>query len=106
MLTSRAFGRLAKLLEALRAHDARIVESLAEQQAPSRYKPGSKDDSGKKTSGSGEGSGGVSAPAKALLKFSTPRDPAGPRRVHQPARPHPRARALAARRGSRRHLRP
>ncbi|MFF9025750.1 DEAD/DEAH box helicase [Streptomyces eurythermus] len=76
MLTSRAFGGLAKLLEALRAHDARIVESLAEQQAPSRYKPVSKDDSGKSTGGSGEGSEGVSAPAKALLKFSTPRDPA------------------------------
>ncbi|WDM16529.1 Helicase associated domain protein [Streptomyces lavenduligriseus] len=76
MLTSRAFGGLAKLLEALRAHDARIVETLAEQQAPSRYKPVSRDESGKSTGGSGEGSGGVSAPAKALLKFSTPRDPA------------------------------
>ncbi|MEE1931186.1 Helicase associated domain protein [Streptomyces sp. TRM 70351] len=76
MLTSRAFGGLAKLLEALRAHDARIVETLAEQQAPSRYKPVSKDESGKSTGGSSEGSGGVSAPAKALLKFSTPRDPA------------------------------
>ncbi|MFI8504495.1 Helicase associated domain protein [Streptomyces sp. NPDC085524] len=76
MLTSRAFGGLAKLLEALRAHDARVVETLAEQQAPSRYKPVSKDDSAKSTGGSGEGSGGVSAPAKALLKFSTPRDPA------------------------------
>lgn len=76
MLTSRAFGGLAKLLEALRAHDARIMESLAEQQAPSRYKPVAKDDSGKSTDGSGEGSGGVSAPAEALLKFSTPRDPA------------------------------
>ncbi|MFF4755210.1 Helicase associated domain protein [Streptomyces sp. NPDC002514] len=76
MLTSRAFGGLAKLVEALRAHDARIVEPLAEQQAPSRYKPVRKDESGKGTGGSGEGSGGVSAPAKALLKFSTPRDPA------------------------------
>lgn len=76
MLTSRAFGGLAKLLEALRAHDARIVEPLAEQQAPSRYKPVSKDASGTSTGGSGEGSGSVSAPAKALLKFSTPRDPA------------------------------
>lgn len=75
MLTSRAFGGLAKLLEALRAHDARIVESLAEQQAPSRYKPVSKDDGGK-SMGGGEGSGDVSVPAKALLKFSTPRDPA------------------------------
>lgn len=76
MLTSRAFGGLAKLLEALRAHDARIVETLAEQQAPSAYKPVSKDESGKSSNGSGDGSGGVSAPAKALLKFSTPRDPA------------------------------
>ncbi|MGC5400826.1 Helicase associated domain protein [Streptomyces sp. DT20] len=76
MLTSRAFGGLAKLLEALRAHDARIVETLAEQQAPSRYKPASKGESGTNTGGSGEGSGGVSAPARALLKFSTPRDPA------------------------------
>ncbi|MFE3559153.1 helicase associated domain-containing protein [Streptomyces sp. NPDC059193] len=76
MLTSRAFGGLAKLLESLRAHDARIVETLAEQQAPSRYKPVSKEASGRSTGGSGEGSGGVSAPATALLKFSTPRDPA------------------------------
>ncbi|MFF1699987.1 Helicase associated domain protein [Streptomyces sp. NPDC058257] len=76
MLTSRAFGGLAKLLEALRAHDARIVENLAEQQAPSRYQPVAKDDSGKSTGGSGDGSGNVSGPAKALLKFSTPRDPA------------------------------
>ncbi|MFF3315847.1 helicase-related protein [Streptomyces sp. NPDC003035] len=75
MLTSRAFGGLAKLLEALRVHDARIVEQLAEQQAPSRYKPVAKDESGK-DGGSGEGAGGVSASAKALLKFSTPRDPA------------------------------
>ncbi|MFK0050092.1 Helicase associated domain protein [Streptomyces sp. NPDC090741] len=72
MLTSRAYGGLAKLLEALRAHDARIVETLAEQQAPSRYKPVRENSS--PTSGNGTGS--VSAPAKALLKFSTPRDPA------------------------------
>ncbi|WP_329282540.1 DEAD/DEAH box helicase [Streptomyces sp. NBC_01451] len=74
MLTSRAFGGLAKLLEALRAHDARIVEQLAEQQAPSRYKPVQKD--AKARQGGENGSGGPSAPAKALLKFSTPRDPA------------------------------
>ncbi|MFD3518608.1 Helicase associated domain protein [Streptomyces sp. NPDC058657] len=76
MLTSRAFGGLAKLLEALRAHDARIVETLAEQQAPSVYKPVAKDESVKSTDGIGEDSEGVSAPARALLKFSTPRDPA------------------------------
>ncbi|MEV2255185.1 Helicase associated domain protein [Streptomyces sp. NPDC050147] len=76
MLTSRAYGGLAKLLEALRAHDTRVVEQLAEQQAPSRYTPVGKDESGISAGGSGEGFSGVSAPAKALLKFSTPRDPA------------------------------
>ncbi|MEU9126399.1 Helicase associated domain protein [Streptomyces sp. NPDC048506] len=75
MLTSRAFGGLAKLLEALRAHDARVVEQLAEQQAPSRYKPVQKESKDKEKGAGGEG-GGPSAPAKALLKFSTPRDPA------------------------------
>ncbi|MFF9272975.1 hypothetical protein [Streptomyces rochei] len=48
MLTPRAFGGLAELLEAL-AHGARIVEALAEQQAPSRYKRVNKDESGKCT---------------------------------------------------------
>ncbi|GHD81079.1 helicase [Streptomyces mirabilis] len=71
MLTSRAYGGLAKLLEALRAHDTRVVEQLAEQQAPSRYKPVQK---GREQGETGES--GASAPAKALLKFSTPRDPA------------------------------
>lgn len=73
MLTSRAFGGLAKLLEALRAHDARIVEQLAQQQAPSRYKPVQEREKGQE--GAVEGRG-VSVPAKALLKFSSPRDPA------------------------------
>ncbi|WP_420716592.1 Helicase associated domain protein [Streptomyces sp. H27-H1] len=76
MLTSRVYGGLAKLLEALRAHDARIVETLAEQQAPSRYTPVNKDGSGRNGNGTGSRSGGVSGPAKTLLKFSTPRDPA------------------------------
>ncbi|AWZ16126.1 DEAD/DEAH box helicase [Streptomyces sp. ICC1] len=75
MLTSRAYGGLAKLLAALRAHDARIVETLAEPQAPSRYKP-STTNSAMNSNGSRDGSRDVSAPAKALLKFSTPRDPA------------------------------
>ncbi|MFE1029952.1 Helicase associated domain protein [Streptomyces sp. NPDC058818] len=75
MLTSRAFGGLAKLLEALREHAPRIVETLAEQQAPSRDKPVAKNDGGKGAGGSGERSEGVSAPAKALLEFSPPRDP-------------------------------
>ncbi|MFI8829341.1 Helicase associated domain protein [Streptomyces sp. NPDC053431] len=76
MLTSRAFGGLAKLLEALRAHDARVVEQLAEQQAPSAYKPASKAAQGQGSRGEGNGSGGPSKPARKLLKFSTPRDPA------------------------------
>ncbi|MEU7039232.1 Helicase associated domain protein [Streptomyces sp. NPDC046237] len=74
MLTSRAYGGLAKLLEALRAHDARVVEALAEQQAPSHSPKGRElGDREEEQPGQWEG---VSTPAKALLKFSTPRDPA------------------------------
>ncbi|WP_229868910.1 DEAD/DEAH box helicase, partial [Streptomyces griseoviridis] len=77
MLTSRAYGGLAELLGALRAHDARVVEQLAEQQAQSRVR-GVQSRSG---SDEGEGEAGdrsdrLSVPARALLKFSTPRDPA------------------------------
>ncbi|MFJ6788262.1 DEAD/DEAH box helicase [Streptomyces angustmyceticus] len=71
MLTSKAYGGLARLLEALRAHDARVVEALAEQQAPSRHRRVSEG-----AGGSGGGLGGVSVSAGALLRFSTPRDPA------------------------------
>ncbi|MFI6063445.1 Helicase associated domain protein [Streptomyces sp. NPDC051286] len=74
MLTSRAYGGLAKLLEALRAHDARIVETLAEQQAPSRSLKGHA--AGEGDEEPGEGWQGVSGAARGLLKFSTPRDPA------------------------------
>ncbi|WP_256363350.1 helicase associated domain-containing protein [Streptomyces sp. TRM70350] len=73
MLTSRAFGGLAKLLEALRAHDARIVEQLAQQQAQSRSTGVQTREKG---TAKGSGEGGASPSAKALLKFSTPRDPA------------------------------
>ncbi|MFI1815174.1 Helicase associated domain protein [Streptomyces sp. NPDC020422] len=76
MLTSRAFGGLAKLLEALRAHDARVVEQLAEQQAQSRVRGVQSRSGGQESRGEGNGSGGPSAPARQLLKFSTPRDPA------------------------------
>ncbi|MEU6104139.1 DEAD/DEAH box helicase [Streptomyces flaveolus] len=77
MLTSRAFGGLAKLLEALRAHDARVVEQLAEQQAQSRVR-GVQSRSGAEGEGAGSDRSdrGLSVPAQALLKFSTPRDPA------------------------------
>ncbi|MFE2095025.1 DEAD/DEAH box helicase family protein, partial [Streptomyces sp. NPDC059460] len=74
MLTSKAYGGLAKLLEALRAHDTRIVEQLAEQQAPSRAPKGRETSSESKEQGAAWA--GVSGSARALLKFSTPRDPA------------------------------
>ncbi|MEW2400247.1 Helicase associated domain protein [Streptomyces sp. NPDC046862] len=74
MLTSRAYGGLAKLLEALRAHDARVVEQLAEQQARSRVS-GVQSRSGEHE-GESDGSDRLSVPARELLKFSTPRDPA------------------------------
>lgn len=77
MLTSRAFGGLAKLLEALRAHDARVVESLAQQQAASRVR-GVQSRSGPQEDevASDRSDCGLSVPARELLKFSTPRDPA------------------------------
>ncbi|MFG2874907.1 Helicase associated domain protein [Streptomyces sp. NPDC048337] len=65
MLTSRAYGDLARLLEALRAHDSRLVEALAQPQAPSRT-----------ASGEAPPASGVRGAAQALLSFSTPRDPA------------------------------
>ncbi|MFE1016703.1 Helicase associated domain protein [Streptomyces sp. NPDC058794] len=78
MLTSRAFGGLAKLLEALRAHDARIVEQLAEQQAQSRVRGVQSRSSNEESEegGSERRDRDLSVPARALLKFSTPRDPA------------------------------
>ncbi|MEU2065253.1 Helicase associated domain protein [Streptomyces sp. NPDC013455] len=77
MLTSRAYGGLAKLLEALRAHDARVVEQLAEQQAPSRVRGAQTRSSGDEGEGeASDRSDRLSVPARELLKFSTPRDPA------------------------------
>ncbi|MFJ7345821.1 Helicase associated domain protein [Streptomyces sp. NPDC101110] len=76
MLTSRAYGGLAKLLEALRAHDTRVVEQLSEQQAHSRVR-GVQSRSGEEGEGAGsDRSDWLSVPARQLLKFSTPRDPA------------------------------
>ncbi|WP_348982819.1 helicase associated domain-containing protein, partial [Streptomyces sp. Root55] len=52
------------------------MEHLAEPQSPSRYQPLTTDSDGA-TAGTEEGrSAGPSAPARELLKFSTPRDPA------------------------------
>lgn len=70
MLTSKAYDGLAKVLAALRSHDSDAVEQLAVSQARSRP-------AGKETGEGGNGSQeGPSAPARELLKFSTPRDPA------------------------------
>ncbi|MEV5358593.1 Helicase associated domain protein [Streptomyces sp. NPDC052693] len=77
MLTSRAFGGLAKLLEALRAHDARVVEQLAEQQAHSRVRGVQSRSGGEEGEGAAsDRSDRLSVTARQLLKFSTPRDPA------------------------------
>lgn len=65
MLTSRAYGDLARLLEALRAHDSRLVEALAQPQARSRT-----------TGSQAPAASGVRSGAQALLSFSAPRDPA------------------------------
>ncbi|WP_425264979.1 helicase associated domain-containing protein [Streptomyces yokosukanensis] len=78
MLTSRAYGGLAKILEALRAHDTRMTEALAEPQTQSRVKgvqsrTGGQDGEGAHSDRSDRG---LSLPAQALLRFSSPRDPA------------------------------
>ncbi|MEH0457869.1 helicase associated domain-containing protein [Streptomyces acidiscabies] len=52
------------------------MEQLAEQQAPSHYTPIQKAAQSQESRGEGNGSGGPSAPARKLLKFSVPRDPA------------------------------
>ncbi|KOV61518.1 helicase [Streptomyces sp. MMG1121] len=78
MLTSRAYDGLARLLEALRAHDARIVEALAEPQARSRSQGVRTRSAGPADEAAEDAGTGIklSVPARALLKFSTPRDPA------------------------------
>ncbi|MFB8027276.1 MULTISPECIES: Helicase associated domain protein [unclassified Streptomyces] len=81
MLTSKAYGDLAKLLEALRAHDARIIETLGQPPSPTHTEPANDADmddvddldTEKREDEDGQG---PSAGARELLKFSTPRDPA------------------------------
>ncbi|MFF1584884.1 Helicase associated domain protein [Streptomyces sp. NPDC058283] len=81
MLTSDAYGTLAKVLSALRAHDTETIEHLADP----RIRSGSWLPEGAEESAAGEVASerevpaserGPSAPARELLKFSTPRDPA------------------------------
>ncbi|MGW0792319.1 Helicase associated domain protein [Streptomyces sp. NPDC002911] len=79
MLTSKAYGDLAKLLEALRAHDARVVELLGQPPSPTRTEPHDSEEDEDDTEPvreEGEEAAGPSAAARELLKFSTPRDPA------------------------------
>ncbi|MFE7757193.1 Helicase associated domain protein [Streptomyces sp. NPDC057429] len=80
MLTNKAYGDLAKLLEALRAHDARIVEVLGQAPSPTRTEPDDSGDAGIDDGDTEQGEDheaqGPSAEARELLKFSTPRDPA------------------------------
>ena len=73
MLTSKGYNGLARILAALRSHDADTVEALAEQQSNTRSRKPSAAEI--KAAGRGEESG-TSAPAQSLLSFSTPRDPA------------------------------
>lgn len=82
MLTSDAYGTLAKVLGALRAHDTETIEHLADP----RIRSGSwLSEEGEEVEAEAERAGewalpvgerGPSAPAQELLKFSTPRDPA------------------------------
>ncbi|MFI5877617.1 Helicase associated domain protein [Streptomyces sp. NPDC051445] len=67
MLASKAYEDLAKLLTALRAHDAEAVEQLAVPQAASRSEA---------PSGGSSVGGGAGAVAQGLLSFSSRRDPA------------------------------
>jgi hypothetical protein len=73
MLTSKGYNGLARILAALRSHDTDTIEALAEQQSNSRTRKASAAEI--KAAGQGEDRG-TSAPARSLLQFSAPRDPA------------------------------
>ncbi|MFF3788336.1 Helicase associated domain protein [Streptomyces sp. NPDC001933] len=74
MLTSDAYGTLAKVLSALRAHDTDTIEHLADPRVRSGSWVVEEGEEGEVEEPAGER--GPSAPAQELLKFSTPRDPA------------------------------
>ncbi|MFE1782422.1 Helicase associated domain protein [Streptomyces sp. NPDC059506] len=79
MLTSNSYDGLARLLAALRAHDARVVEALAAPQAAGRATGTGTEQEGREQADGdrGEDEGArVGRPARELLVFSTPRDPA------------------------------
>ncbi|MFD0541812.1 Helicase associated domain protein [Streptomyces mexicanus] len=85
MLTSEAYGTLAKVLGALRAHDTDTIEALADPRRRSGRREGAEDGEG---GGEGEpedrdedqededAEAWVSERAAGLLRFSEPRDPA------------------------------
>ncbi|MEV1026941.1 Helicase associated domain protein [Streptomyces sp. NPDC050264] len=90
MLASDAYGSLAKILGALRAHDSDAIESLADPRVRSGSwerdegqdavvesdVDGSESDSEVDAETETDGEAVVSGPAAELLRFSTPRDPA------------------------------
>ncbi|MFC4516292.1 Helicase associated domain protein [Streptomyces ehimensis] len=80
MLTSPAYGTLAKILAALRAHDTDAIEALADPRVRSgSYEAEEAGEGGQERPEGEQGAQperGPSAPARELLKFSTPRDPA------------------------------
>ncbi|MFF4355015.1 Helicase associated domain protein [Streptomyces sp. NPDC001530] len=84
MLTSDAYGTLAKILGALRAHDTDTIEALADPRIRSS-RPGRAEDElgdgegefeGVREGEGGTAAGAVSATAAGLLRFSEERDPA------------------------------
>ncbi|MET8788401.1 Helicase associated domain protein [Streptomyces sp. NPDC004589] len=78
MLTSDAYGTLAKILGALRAHDTDTIEALADPRVrSSRPGPAAGEGSGDVELEESEAEGGgVSQAAAGLVKFSEERDPA------------------------------
>ena len=112
MLTSPAYTPLAKLLTALRAHDARIEKLTEPSRSPARV-PDPRDelagDEGLDRDGDEETAAAVSRPAKELLRFSAPRDARQlaafiELRVLNPERVHWRRGIQAAQRYAAEHL--
>ncbi len=82
MLTSEAYGTLAKVLGALRAHDTDTIEALADPRRRSGRRGGAEDEDDAELEGQDEDQededdeAWVSERAAGLLRFSEPRDPA------------------------------
>ncbi|MEU2879783.1 hypothetical protein [Streptomyces sp. NPDC007070] len=83
MLTSDAYGTLAKVLGALRAHDTDTIEALADPRLRSARPDAELDlmrgefgEENEDQEQGGEGAARVNAAAAGVLRFSTERDPA------------------------------